>query len=65
VKKLVERGYDGNIIRRVETTYEEGTGWLNRWLLRLPRTVSVFDHRGVQSAYTQYYYDNQDVRVNG
>ncbi|MBI1763666.1 MAG: RHS repeat protein [Acidobacteria bacterium] len=65
VKKLVERGYDGNIIRRIETNYETGSGWLNRWLLRLPSTVAIYDQRGVLSAYTKYYYDNQDVGVSG
>ena len=37
-----EFGFDGAEIRRTETTYETGTGWINRNLIRLVSSVKIF-----------------------
>lgn len=65
VNLVIEKGYDGNEIRSTETTYETGTGWINRNLLNLPKTVLVKNAGGTVLARTDFVYDKADTGVSG
>lgn len=69
IEKVIEKDFNGNVVRTTKTTYEKGAGWQGRWLLRLPKTVEVFDPR-ISGGTTpvskiEYTYDNSDTGVNG
>lgn len=63
VNLVIEKDYAGVEVRRTETTYETGTGWIDRRLLHLPKTVLVKDASGTVVSRTEYTYDNSDMGV--
>ena len=64
VTETRECDFGGSIVlRRTRTEYEPGPGYLQRHILRLPRTVEVFDRSDpAPSARTEYVYDSQPLK---
>jgi RHS repeat-associated protein len=42
ITEVKEYEFDGSLKKRIATTYETGTAWTNRGLLRLPTQVKIF-----------------------
>ncbi len=61
----VEKDYDGNEVRRTETAYENGSGWISRRLLRLPKSVVVKNASGGIASRVDFVYDNSNTGVSG
>ncbi|HEV2863860.1 MAG TPA: RHS repeat-associated core domain-containing protein [Pyrinomonadaceae bacterium] len=58
VSLLTELGYGGEELRRIQTAYETRPEYINRRLIHLPVSVSIFDGRtGVQKSLVEYTYD--------
>ena len=65
VTLAIEKGYDGIEIRRTETTYETGAGWINRWLIHLPKSIVLKAASSTVASRTDFVYDNADTGVTG
>src|ERR1051325_473956 len=64
ITKVSERDFtsDGTLspveLRRTETTYEKGTAYLDRRLLRLPTSIKVFEGGStIPASFVEYKYD--------
>lgn len=58
VSAVSERGFNSTELRRTEITYETGSNWINKRLLRLPTSVRVFTGgSNTPTARTDYVYD--------
>ena len=65
VSVAVEKDFSGVEVRRTETLYETGSGWINRRFLSLPKSVIVKDAAATVVSRMEYTYDNSDTGVNG
>lgn len=56
VHDFAAAGTVGAEMKRVETTYETGAGWIDRWLVHLPKSFKTYQGTTIVSR-TDYEYD--------
>lgn len=58
IKEVKEYGFDGAEIKRTEITYETGVEWKNRWLVKLPKSITIYEGGATApSSIVEYTYD--------
>ncbi|HKQ53665.1 MAG TPA: RHS repeat-associated core domain-containing protein [Pyrinomonadaceae bacterium] len=60
VREIAEYGFDGTLLRRTVADYVRDSLWTNRWLIKLPKRVQVFDGNSTTpSSQVDYDYDTE------